>query len=196
MQALALASCLRSGGAMRIVLFVLVAAAGVVACSSSKSPLVAATSCPPPDPGDGGDTTLDTPCSPLQAGDVCFVANDFSSCMSAFYRCSGGVWTYDHGIGSADGTLAGAACTGSPVSQCDFEGNPSCSAEPTAQSCQCGDDGLWQCFCYCYGADSDCGLCPEVFPGVGSNQLTCDAGTVCDYTGHSCTCTNGQFSCM
>lgn len=166
------------------------------ACSSRNAQSGANLGCPPPDPGAGGDSTAGTACPSDEEGHVCFVDDEFSSCLSAFYRCSGGTWMYDHGLGNSVGRLDGFACTGDPIDYCAYEGNPTCTAEPTSQSCQCGADGTWVCFCSCYGSNSDCGTCPETFPGVGSNQFFCDAGTVCDYTGHSCTCSNGYFSCM
>jgi len=163
----------------------------LLACST-RSPLASPAECPASQPGDDGDTLSGTPCA-LPDSQLCFVENEFSACESAWFRCVGGTWTMDHGLGAADGQ----SCAGAALASCDYEGNPGCT-EPTSQSCSCGADGAWHCTCGCYGAEWECGACPADFPGVGTNDLPAcsDVGSTCAYPGHTCTCTSdGRFSC-
>jgi hypothetical protein len=174
---------------MRVTLLIVM----VAACGVRRSSTNLDASCPPPDPGISGDATEGTPCSLSEIGQLCFVENEFSSCASAWYRCTAGRWNLDHELGVA----AGASCTNTPLASCAYEGHPDCSALPTHEGCDCGSDGTWHCQCGCYGGQTTCDLtCPSEFPGVGSNGPACsDAGATCTYPGHTCTCTNGQFSC-
>ena len=167
------------GAAMRwsLVLF-------LIACTTSHGGSPTTLNCPPPDTSNA--SAEGTPCSSAQAGQLCFVENDFSSCDSTWYRCSAGKWTRDHGLGADDGQ----PCAGAPLQGCTTEGNPGCAQLPTSQICDCGMDGLWHCTCGCYGGQSTCPLeCPGEFPGVGSNGPKCGAvGSTCTYPGHTCTC--------
>jgi hypothetical protein len=166
----------------------------LVACTSAGTGTkMQPASCPPPDPGISGDSTAGTACAASQAGQLCFVDNEFSSCASAWYRCDAGTWTFDHGLGAEQGQ----SCAGAPVDSCSTEGNPSCDTAPTSQWCGCGGDAVWHCQCACYGGITCPLACPEMFPGVGSNGPACaDAGSTCTYPGHTCTCTAGHFSCQ
>jgi hypothetical protein len=172
------------GSAMRWSLLVLLAA-----CSSSSAHSG-------PDAGNLGcpEGVTDITCNANQEGMVCFVQNMFSTCDSGWYRCSGGGWVFDHGLGA----MPGQPCSGAPISSCFVEGQPDCSSDPTAESCNCGSDGLWHCSCACYGTQTTCPLdCPQDFPGGGASGAACaDTGKTCTYPGHSCTCeSDGHFSC-
>jgi hypothetical protein len=131
---------------------------------------------------------------------VCFVENNFSSCLSAWYRCDAGKWTVDHSLAADEG----ASCAGSPIDSCSHEGNPDCNTAPTSEYCTCGSDGLWHCACACYGGDTTCPLaCPAELPAQGVGGTLCGGiGAKCTYSGHTCTCTadpnspgNGYFVC-
>jgi hypothetical protein len=136
--------------------------------------------CPTTQPGFSGDTLSGTACA-LPSSELCFVVDQFSGCASAWYRCVGDRWTVDHGLPSD-----GQACGDAPISECSIEGNPDCDTEPTSGGCGCGSDGIWRCFCSCYGGRSDCGGCPSV-PRDGT--LCEGLGAQCAYPGTTCTCT-------
>jgi hypothetical protein len=145
--------------------------------------------CPPP-----AEQTPEGQACHLAAGKQCFVENTFSPCLSAWYRCDQGKWIRDHPLNASDGQ----SCAGSPLASCNYEGNPSCDTLPTAESCGCGTDGKWRCSCQCYGSQTTCSaLCPPDYPGPGAMGPACtDAGQVCTYPGHTCTCTSGHFACV
>ncbi|HTL34088.1 MAG TPA: hypothetical protein VL326_13255 [Kofleriaceae bacterium] len=113
----------------------------LVGCGTSN-PSDGSTGCPEAHDDAFGGTLLGSPCFTTR---TCFVENDFSSCGSAYYHCSGGTWQIDHYLGAANG----ASCSDSPLASCSFEGNPGCDTAPTAEYCSCDADGTWHCTCAC-----------------------------------------------
>ena len=115
----------------------------------------------------------------------CWHADTFSSCLSGWCTCAGGRTTC---TGLAPQT--GDACGDEPITQCSYEGNPSCDTLPTTALCSCADDGTWLCECACYGALTTCPTDPcDVPPARLAGAACSDVGTSCSYPGSTtCTC--------
>ena len=111
-------------------------------CAACGTTSDADEDCPPAYSGAFGDEVEGTSCSTTR---TCFVENQFSTCASAFYRCVGGVWQVDRGLGATEG----GACGDSPLAACNYEGNAGCDSAPTAETCICASDGTWHCTCAC-----------------------------------------------
>jgi len=152
--------------------------------------------CPTSYNGGFGDTIEGSACDVDQ---LCFVRNEFSPCMSAWYRCDDGVFHLDHGINAKPG----AACVDSPLATCSYEGMLDCNAAPAAQICGCTGDGTWSCICACYDALSECGSCPTAFDPALQGIACGPIGSSCAFaTGQRCDCiddgngdTFGVFHC-
>src|SRR5262245_61250106 len=146
---------------------------------------------------DGSSSTIEG--SPCDVDHLCFVENDFSPCMSGWYRCDNGGGHFDHDIDAE----TGKSCVESPLSFCAYEGNPSCDIDPTASSCGCGADGTWNCLCFCYSDLGTCGRCPARFDAQLEGTLCGPIGNACPLSGHTCTCVDdnngdafGKFHCI
>jgi hypothetical protein len=144
-----------------------------------------------PQPEDGADVE-GTACN---ASETCFVENTFSSCSSGYYACEGGAWHRVRGLDAAEG----ASCADSPLTSCSIEGSPGCNTPPTSGGCSCGDDGVWHCFCACYGPQTTCAMSCPATSTTADGAACSPAGYQCQYPDATCTCSNAggelAFSC-
>ena len=85
----------------------------------------------------------------------CWQPNNFSSCLSAWCTCSAGTVTC-----APVAPREGDACGDEPMTDCGYEGTPTCDTPPTAEACRCEEDGVWHCTCACYGGRSTCAIDP------------------------------------
>lgn len=114
----------------------------------------------------------------------CFSTNTFSSCESAWCTCEGG-----HAACTPLAPAEGAPCGDAPITQCAFEGNPSCTTAPTSQACSCDATGTWRCQCACYGGQTSCPIDPCSLPSQRLEGAACaDEGSTCTYPDATCTC--------
>jgi hypothetical protein len=151
--------------------------------------------CPTRQTGETGDTIEGTACF---VDHECFVENEFSPCLSGWYRCVDGRFHFDRDIDASDG----ASCADSPLASCSYEGNPTCETEPASQFCGCDADGTWHCTCACYSPTSYCGACPSRFDPQLEMTACEPVGNTCPYPGgHHCDCvddgsgTAGKLHC-
>jgi len=122
---------------------------------------------------------------PCSFSDRCWHDDTFSSCLSGWCTCELGRTTC-----AALAPTTGDICGDEPITQCSYEGNPSCDTLPTSEACFCTADGAWACDCACYGARTTCSTDPcDVPPQRLEGALCSDVGTICSYPGTTtCTC--------
>lgn len=122
---------------------------------------------------------------PCAFTDRCWHDESFSPCLSGWCTCEAGRTTC-----TALAPQEGDVCGDEPVTECTYEGNPSCDTNPTAEACSCTDDGLWHCDCFCYGGQTSCPTDPCALPPQRLEGARCaDAGSSCTYPGAvTCTC--------
>jgi len=97
----------------------------------------------------------------------------------------------------------GDACGDEPITQCAYEGNPSCTTLPTSEACGCDETGTWRCSCFCYGGMTTCSVDPcNRYPQTINHAYCADHGRVCTYPGNTtCRCEETspggewQFNC-
>ena len=128
----------------------------------------------------------------------CWHDDTFSGCASGWCSCVAGKVACQ-----PIAPETGKACSDSQISECSYEGNPSCVTNPTAEYCTCDEMGTWSCTCFCYGGLTSCPIDPcTVPPQKLAGALCAGVGAACSYPGNvTCRCesdtpdANATFHC-
>ena len=118
-------------------------------------------------------------------GGRCWHQDSFSGCASGWCSCVGGKVTCE-----AIAPENGKPCGDAPITECSYEGNPSCVTNPTAEYCRCDETGTWSCSCFCYGGLASCPIDPcTLYPEKLAGARCGSVGQVCTYPGNvACHC--------